>query len=357
MHLRRPLSAAVAIAPIAVGVIAIGAAPALAHGGHHRGVTGGGRADARAGRHGRSAAGARTVRLRGIVTGTPGAAGLQIVPLQRGERCVATAPAAVTVTLGPDTTIATPSDPTASWTDLNPGDEVTVSWELPAGTTSTAAVAAATVNDRGAPPEVTCTVHGVAAAAGTTDGVSLTTTGTRRRRHRSHHRMLTATVAVPVTVNVAFGPATTVVSPGNAAFGGADIASGDRLTVKWTAPQGTTFADLPDATRVIDLGAPPPIRYRATGTAATAGSAAGVTLDVAALRPNVAPALAAGTDLAVSFGGGTTFREVGDPGATLDDIQAGDRLVIVWSAPPGTPATSLPDAARVVDLGQAPTGT
>jgi hypothetical protein len=42
----------------------------------------------------------------------------------------------------------------------------------------------------------------------------------------------------------------------------------------------------------------------------------------------------------------------GNASATLADIQPGDQLVVVWSAPPGTAALNLPDAARVYDFGQ-----
>ncbi len=45
------------------------------------------------------------------------------------------------------------------------------------------------------------------------------------------------------------------------------------------------------------------------------------------------------------------FVDPGDPSATIANIAQGDRLIVVWSAPPGTAAVNLPAASRVFDLG------
>lgn len=367
MHGRRILSGALTvgmvIAPTVAGRVAIGMAvdPAFAQGGHHHSTGHTGTPVNTSVRHrdgsNGSATDGRTVHLRGIITGTPTADSIAITPLTRGENCSTSTPATDTVTIDASTTIATSSNASASWTALNPGDEVTVLWNLPSGTTSTTSIAATSVRDTDTPADVTCAVHGIASTAGTADGVTITTTGTRSRRHREHHRIVTTTSRVSVSVDVTFGAGTTFVQPGNTSFTGADIAQGDRLTIVWTAPRGTALADLPDATKVIDLGPPPPIRYRAVGTAASVGADAGVTLDVTSIRPNIAPKLASSADLGVVFDASTTFSEPGTPAATFNDIQPGDKLVVVWSAPPGTPATSLPDAVRVVNLGQVTTGS
>ncbi len=114
---------------------------------------------------------------------------------------------------------------------------------------------------------------------------------------------------------------------------------------------GTPLDSVP-AAKVIDRGPPPPIRYVARGTAASAGTLAGVSLTLGRIHPNVAPRLATGSVLAVAFGPGTVFVDAGHPGATIDQIAQGDRLIVVWRAPRGIAAVNLPAAARVIDLGQ-----
>lgn len=201
----------------------------------------------------------------------------------------------------------------------------------------------------------TRTVRGVATSgvSGTSFTIALTARPGRGRgaHERGRHRSSTTTTSIVVQ----FDTNTVFVDRGTPSATIQDIAPLDRIIVVWSASPGTALTSLPAASKVIDLGPPPPIRYRAAGLAAENGSPTGVLLTVSQLRPNAAPAFTLSTDLPVTFDAGTVFVDPGNPGATLGSIAQGDRLIVVWSAPPGTPAVGLPAASRVIDLGQ-PTG-
>ncbi len=152
------------LAPAAAAAITMGAvvAPAVAQG-HHRGH-----------RH-HSAAGrseARTVTIHGVVTGTPSATQLQIIRTLHGHGNCLGAPKVTTLLLDPSTTFATATLPSASWSDLAPGDAVTVTVTIPAGG-ALATAPASSVVDTGTPAPVTCVVRGIATTAGSAGGVSI----------------------------------------------------------------------------------------------------------------------------------------------------------------------------------------
>jgi len=125
MHRRKALAAALAVgvaaAPAATAILSLGvlASPAVAEGGHHH-----------RGHHAwqnANPANSYTITLRGIISGTPTATELQIIPVGRGHlpNCQST-PKLETIILDTNTTFSTPSNPTASVADLSGGDKVTV---------------------------------------------------------------------------------------------------------------------------------------------------------------------------------------------------------------------------------------
>ncbi len=57
------------------------------------------------------------------------------------------------------------------------------------------------------------------------------------------------------------------------------------------------------------------------------------------------------TSVDVQFDGTTVFVDPGNPSATIQNIAHGDRLILVWSAPPGSARDDVPPASKVVDLG------
>ncbi len=350
MHARTALAAALAIG------LAVAPAALAQHGhGHHGDGIGAHARTTGAGRYGRDGASAatetRTVTLHAIITGAVTETSVVVTPAPRRVHGHRRTSAPITVLLDTNTTFSTLSNPTASWSDLTEGDEVAVTWTVPAGTRPST-VAATSVADLGAPPPVRYVVHGITTDAGTISGVTITTTVARRHHHDRRGHITTTTTTSSTTVDVSFDGNTVFVNAAVPVPTWANIASGDRVTIVWMAPPDTALANLPAAAKVIDQGPPPPIRYRADGTATTPGTDAGVTLSVKRIHPNVAPALATGASLNVTFGASTLFFEVGDPGATVADILPGDRLLVIWTAPPGTAATNLPDAAGVYDLGQ-----
>ena len=348
------------IAPAAAAVITMGAmvAPAVAQG-HHRGH-----------RH-NSAAGstneARTLTIRGVVTGTPSPTQLQVIRTSHGRsNCLGT-PNVTTLLLDQTTTFATSTNSAASWSNLAPGDAVTVTVTIPAGG-ALATAPVTSVVDTGTPAPITCVVGGIATTNGSSSGVSISVVlgrgrhGHQRGQGRGHHvnagrhnsnlhRLFTNAPGAPTSLNVRFDTNTVFVDTVTPSATIDQIAQGDRLTIIWSVAPGTPLDSIP-AAKVIDRGPPPPIRYVARGVATTQGTLTGVDLTVGRIHPNVAPRLATGSVLPVAFSPSTVFVDAGHPSATIDQIAQGDRLIVIWRAPRGTSAVNLPAAVRVTDLGQ-----
>ena len=132
------------------------------------------------------------------------------------------------------------------------------------------------------------------------------------------------------------------------------IKAGDRLTVTWTEPAGTSFSNALPATRVLDSGPPPPVHYFAVGVADTAAvciAPEGVTLDRTTFRPKSIGTK--GSQLAVVFGPSTKFT--GHRGHHLGcaSVKAGDRLTVIWTERHGTAFSNLLVASHVIDNGTA----
>jgi hypothetical protein len=346
------------LAPAAAAVITMGAmvAPAVAQG-HHRGH-----------RHHAAASStheARTITIRGIVTGTPSATQLQIIRVRHGHSSCLGTPKVTTLLLDQNTTFATQGVPVAAWSDLAPGDAVTVTVTIPAdGGLATTPVTS--VADTGTPAPVTCVVRGLATTDGSVSSVTIAVGSGhgRRSHHHGHghrtnagrhnanlHRLFTNAPGSPTSLTVQFDVNTVFVDTVTPGATIDQIARGDRLTIIWSVPPGTPLDSAP-AAEVIDRGPPPPIRYVARGTAASVGTLSGVGLTVRRIHPNVTPRVARGSVLPVAFDPSTVFVDVGHPGATLDQIALGDRLIVIWRAPRGIAAVNLPAAVRVIDLGQ-----
>jgi hypothetical protein len=324
------IAAPVGAAGVTVGLTTV---PALADHGHHQGYQ----------------------RLRGIITGPISATSLVITPLPRHDRGCLTSPAPVTVTVDPATTsISAPSMPSATTGDIGIGDAVTVTWNVPRGTATTG-LPATSVADTGVPAPVRCVVHGIASSAGSTGGVSLTV-AVGHDAHRRNRGRTTTLVTTPLTLT--FDQHTAFVVPGVSTPDGRSIAQGDRLIVIWTEIPGTSPTMLPAVQKVIDLGPPPNTRIVVRGVATAPGTKDGVTITTVGDRHRRHDAgrrhhTAAATTVTVTFDQHTTFVV---PGVTTPDgtsIAQGDRLVLVWTAPEGTPLASLPAVQRVIDLGPA----
>jgi len=346
------LAAGLAAGPVITAAVTLNAlvSPAFAAGGHR----GHGSSHRHIASRNDSPAGTRTITVRGIYDQSPSPTTIEITRLGRGRNNCLSTPKTETLTIDTGTTFSTETNPTARVTDLKAGDKVAITITVPHGTSPTG-VPATSVADLGASAAVACVVRGTAGSGlvGSSFTLDLATGGHRGHRgyhesgrHRSHHAN-TSTTTASVTVNT--GGGTVFVDPGNPSATIASIAPGDRLIVVWSLSPGTAPGSTP-AAKVTDLGAPPPIRYRAEGVAAGTPTTT-ISLTVNHLHPNAAPAFTLGTNLAVQYNGSTVFVDPGNPSATIANIAHGDRLIVVWSAPPGTAAVNLPAASRVIDLG------
>jgi hypothetical protein len=145
----------------------------------------------------------------------------------------------------------------------------------------------------------------------------------------------------------------------------ADLTAGDRVVVKIRAPRDTAAADLPEATRIHDLGPPKPVAHVLAGTVAAAATADAVQVEVKRANRHMRRALDGATTVSIGIGADTRIRLVG-PGkvtepdgtvrrlGTYADLTAGDRVIVKIRAPRDTAAADLPDAKRIWDLGTAP---
>ena len=349
-----------AAGPAAVATIGLGAmvAPAVAQGPHHQHQHHQHQHQHQH-QHG-------TVTIRGVVTATSDGSTLQIVRNRDAHRnCLA--PKITTLTLGPATSYTTPSTPGAA--GLAVGDAVTVTIAVPPSTNPTT-VAATAVVDSGPATPITCSVRGTAtdpaSGGAVTIAIAIATGHSRHVRHQRHaatggrrhnanlHRLFAALPTPPKTLTVGFGPGTTFIDIPNPSDTITQIAAGDRLTVIWSQIPGA-IPHTVVATKIIDQGPPPPIRYVARGTDATAPDTTAMSfgLTIGHIRPNVAPTLDAGTVLPVLYNTSTVFDDIAHPTDSISQIAPGDRLIVTWSAPHGTQATNLPAAVRVVDRGPA----
>jgi len=363
MHARKALAATLAvgmaIGPTTAAVVTLGAlvSPAVAQGdGHgrcHHATTN--RGNSRRNGGSSTSTEARTVTLRGIITGTPTATSLLITRVGHERNDCLVMPTTETIILDSHTTFSTLSNPNAALGDLVTGDKVAVTLNVPAGT-APLTVAAASVADRGAPAPITCAVRGTAGSGVLGSGftVLLRANGGHHHHGRGNHNSVRhdrASTTSPTSLTVNFDANTVFVDPGNPSATIQNIAPGDRLIVIWSAAPGTPLTNMPAAAKVVDLGSPPPIRYRAEGVAASGAPTTSISLTVNHLHPNLAPTFTDGSTLAVQIDSSTVFVEPGNPTATIGSIAQGDRLIVVWRAAPGVAAVNLPAATRVIDLG------
>ena len=153
-------------------------------------------------------------------------------------------------------------------------------------------------------------------------------------------------------LQVALDGATKFVGRKNHAMACGSIKAGDRLTVMWTEPGGTSFSNTLAATRLIDNGPPPPVHYFAVGvadTAAVCSTPEGVTLDHTTFRPKSIGTK--GSQLPVLFGPSTKFTGHRGHARSCASIRGGDRLTVIWTEPHGTAFSNALLATHVIDNG------
>jgi hypothetical protein len=266
MHARKALATTLAvgmaIGPTTAAVVTLGAlvSPAVAQGdghgrGHHATTS---RGNARRDGGSSTSTEARTVTLRGTITGTPTATRPVITRIGHERNNCRAMPTTETIILDSSTTFSTLSNPSAALGDLVTGDKVAVTLNAPAGT-APLTVAATSVADRGAPAPITCAIRGTAGSGVLGSSFTVLMRASGGHHHRGHgthngvrHRRASTTSPTSLTVN--FDTNTVFVDPGNPSATIQNIVPGDRLVVIWSAPPGTPLTNLPAATRVIDLG-------------------------------------------------------------------------------------------------------
>jgi len=202
----------------------------------------------------------------------------------------------------------------------------------------------------------TITLYGIVTGTPTSTSLQITRTG------HEHNSCLTTTKVETITLdgNTTFSTQ----SKPSAAF--TDLTSGDTVAVTLTVPHGTAPLSVA-ATSVADLGTPAPVTCTVRGTATSGVNGTSFTVAIAGgtrhghhsysngrrhRRGGGASSISTSA-LTVNIDANTVFVDPGNPSASIGNLAMGDRLIIVWSAPPGTALTNMPPAAKVTDLGPA----
>ena len=205
----------------------------------------------------------------------------------------------------------------------------------------------------------TITLHGI--ITGTPTATSLQIIRTRHERNNC--------LTTPKVETITLDGNTTYSTPSKPSAAFTDLTSGDTVAVTLTVSGGTAPLSVA-ATSVADLGTPAPVTctVRGTATSGVSGTSFTVALTGGARhghhghggytngrrhRHGGGAASLSTSPLTVNIDGNTVFVDPGNPSASIGNLAAGDRLIIVWSAPPGTALTNLPPAAKVIDLGPA----
>ncbi len=150
------------------------------------------------------------------------------------------------------------------------------------------------------------------------------------------------------TLTVGVGTTTKYANRRGRAIAEASITTGDRIEVVWVEPNGTTPSTGLTATKVVDLGPPPPVHYTASGVAdAAATCTVSVTLDNTHFRP--ASLGTKGSQTLVLLGTSTKFAGRRGHPLACASIAKGDHLKVTWTEPAGTPFSLGLTATRVVD--------
>jgi hypothetical protein len=218
---------------------------------------------------------------------------------------------------------------------IKPGDRIEVKWVEAAGTTPSTSAVATEVVDLGPASPIRYDVTGVSTTSNPTTSLGLSGV-------KYHPKSLGTSATLTVTV----GTSTKFANRHGKAIAESKITSGDRIEVVWVEPAITTPSTALTATKVIDLGPPPPIRYDVTGRATTAAS---TTLGLSGVKYHPK---SLGTSATLTVGIGTSTKYANRHGKVIAEgsIKAGDRIEVVWVEPSATtPSTGL-TATKVIDL-------
>ena len=206
----------------------------------------------------------------------------------------------------------------------------------------------------------TITLHGIITGTPTSTSLQIIRTGHQRN-------CLTTT---PKVETITLDGNTTYSTPSKPSAAFTDLTSGDTVAVTLTVPRGTTPLSVA-ATSIADLGTPALVTctVRGTATSGVSGTSFMVALTGGAHhghhghhghggytngrrhRHRGGAASLSTSPLTVNIDGNTVFVDPENPSAGIGNLATGDRLIIVWSAPPGTALTNLPAAVKVIDLG------
>ncbi len=219
---------------------------------------------------------------------------------------------------------------------IKTGDRIEVLWVEPSGTTPSTLLTATKVIDLGPPPPIRYDVTGVSTTTAPTTTVAL-----------SGVKYHPSTLGTSATLSVAVGTTTKYANRKGKAIAEASIKTGDRIEVLWVEPSGTTPSTLLTATKVIDLGPPPPIRYDVTGVSTTTAPTTTVALSGVKYHPSTL-----GTSATLSVAVGTTTKYANRKGKAIAEasIKTGDRIEVLWVEPSGTTPSTLLTATKVIDL-------
>jgi hypothetical protein len=133
------------------------------------------------------------------------------------------------------------------------------------------------------------------------------------------------------------------------AIASSSVAVNDRIEAIWIEPTGTTPSLTLAATKIVDLGPPPPVHFYAWGKvgATVCTGTKSVTLATAHLSKNTGEATQ--TNFAVAVGGTTIFAGRHDRPLACGDLKMGDRILVTWAAPAGSTFVPTATASRVQD--------
>ncbi len=218
---------------------------------------------------------------------------------------------------------------------IKAGDRIEAVWVEPSGTTPSVLLTATKVIDLGPPPPVRYEVTGISTTAAPTTTVGLSGV-------KYHPKTLGTSATLGVTVDTT----TKFANRHGKAIAEASIKAGDRIEAVWVEPSGTTPSVLLTATKVIDLGPPPPVRYEVTGISTTAAPTTTVGLSGVKYHPKT---LGTSATLGVTVDTTTKFANRHGKAIAEASIKAGDRIEAVWVEPSGTTPSVLLTATKVID--------
>jgi len=244
---------------------------------------------------------------------------------------------ALTVNLTSASKYANRRDRPIAQARIAPGDLIEVKWVEPNGSTPSTADIATEVVDLGHAPAIRYDVTGIAGTTAPTTTLALSDV--------TYHPSSLGTSA---TLSVSLGGSTKYGNGHGKAIAESKISSGDRIEVVWVEPATTTPSTALDATRVIDLGPPPPAHFFARGVAdAAATCTVSLTLDNTHFWPTSIGTK--GAQFTVHLATSTKFTGRWGRPLACASIKKGDHVEVAWTEPAGSSFSSGLTATRVTD--------